>query len=121
MRGRNHLITLKRRTGIPNWNVLCRWAFCASRADPTQPLEKEREPGGHQQVEMTWRTLSGEFSEGYWALLEYRCRCDGIEPTRDRLAEQLRLHIHRGIDYLVGNPNLTDISVLVQMATNAAG
>jgi DNA sulfur modification protein DndE len=29
---RDQLITLRRRTGIENWNVVCRWAFCASLA-----------------------------------------------------------------------------------------
>jgi Domain of unknown function (DUF1832). len=27
---KERLITLKRYTGIQNWNVLCRWAFCIS-------------------------------------------------------------------------------------------
>ena len=33
-KGKTQLITLKRRTGIQNWNVLCRWAFCISLKDP---------------------------------------------------------------------------------------
>ena len=34
---RDQLITLKRRTGIAHWNVLCRWAFCRSLAEPAPP------------------------------------------------------------------------------------
>ena len=38
---RQQLIRLKTRTGIPHWNVLCRWAFCLSlwQASPPAPLE----------------------------------------------------------------------------------
>ena len=31
------LIRVKSRTGIQNWNVLCRWAFCWSIAQPSIP------------------------------------------------------------------------------------
>ena len=34
---RDQLITLKRRTGIAHWNVLCRWALCRSLAEPAPP------------------------------------------------------------------------------------
>lgn len=34
------LITLKRRTGIQNWNVLCRWALCSSLAESLNPQAK---------------------------------------------------------------------------------
>ena len=34
---RDQLITLKRRTGIMHWNVLCRWALCRSLAEPAPP------------------------------------------------------------------------------------
>jgi DNA sulfur modification protein DndE len=35
-KAKNQLITLKRRTGIQNWNTLCRWGPCASRLQKTQ-------------------------------------------------------------------------------------
>jgi DNA sulfur modification protein DndE len=34
---KNQLITLKRRTGVSQWNVLCRWAVCRSLAEPGRP------------------------------------------------------------------------------------
>jgi DNA sulfur modification protein DndE len=34
---REQLIRLKRHTGIEHWNVLCRWAFCRSLAEPSVP------------------------------------------------------------------------------------
>ena len=41
--GRDQLITLKRRTGIENWNVICRWAFCASSAEPSRRRDQKIE------------------------------------------------------------------------------
>ncbi len=34
---KEQLMRLKTRTGIPHWNVLCRWAFCLSLRQPTPP------------------------------------------------------------------------------------
>ena len=34
---RDQLVTLKRRTKIMHWNVLCRWAFCRPLAEDTPP------------------------------------------------------------------------------------
>ena len=31
---KEQLIRLKTRTGIQQWNILCRWAFCLSLAEP---------------------------------------------------------------------------------------
>lgn len=34
---KDQLIRLKTRTGIDQWNILCRWAFCLSLAEATPP------------------------------------------------------------------------------------
>lgn len=110
-KARDQLITLKRRTGITNWNVLCRWAFSVSLAAPTRPRGQEsRMEGG---VEMTWRVFGGDYAEIYMALLRERCKRDGLELTDTTLSEQFRLHLHRGIGYLAGDKNLVDIAALI--------
>ena len=38
---KEQLIRLKTRTGIGQWNILCRWAFCLSLAEPTPPTPIE--------------------------------------------------------------------------------
>ncbi len=38
---KEQLIRLKTRTGIPHWNVLCRWAFCLSLRQPSPPAALE--------------------------------------------------------------------------------
>ena len=45
------LMTLKKRTGITQWNILCRWAFCLSLLDESRARDRiEREGAG---VEMS--------------------------------------------------------------------
>jgi DNA sulfur modification protein DndE len=112
--GRDQLVTLKRRTGIGHWNVLCRWAFCRSLAEPSQP-PAARLPADSN-VEMTWKVFAGPHGDELWALLRRRCHRDGLPLDEDNLAAQFRLHLHRGIGYLVGDPQVTDIAGLVGLA-----
>lgn len=112
--GRDHLIKLKRLTGIANWNVLCRWAFSISLAEPTTP-RIDRIPADSS-VEMTWRTFGGEYEAVYMALLKERCKKDGFDLSDEILATQFRLHLHRGIGYLAGDPEVKNISGLIGKA-----
>ena len=34
---KNRLSRLKRKTGLSQWNILCRWAFCLSLAEKAYP------------------------------------------------------------------------------------
>lgn len=104
-RAKTQLVTMKRRTGVQHWNVLCRWAFCLSLAEPSVP-PKERFLTTSN-VEMSWKVFSGSRSDVYLALLKLRCRHDGRDCSRDAdLFDTLRLHIHRGISYLLSVESL---------------
>ena len=109
-RARNQLISLKRKTGIENWNILCRWAFCVSLAERHSP--RSGAVKGETGIEMTWRTFGGEYSDVYLGLLKQRCLDDGLPVEEETLTEQLRLHLHRGIGYLAGQKDLTSIEGL---------
>ncbi|MFM8857988.1 MAG: DNA sulfur modification protein DndE, partial [Actinomycetota bacterium] len=98
---RDQLVTLKRRTGIAHWNVLCRWAFCRSLAEPAVPPAAKLVLDSN--VEMSWRVFAGDQGDLYWALLKFRCHNDGLGLDEETLATQFRLHLHRGIGYLVGD------------------
>jgi DNA sulfur modification protein DndE len=111
---RDQLIVLKRRTGITHWNVLCRWALCRSLAEPAPPPAAKLTFDSN--VEMTWRTFAGEHGDELWALLRYRCQQDGLDLDEEMLAQQFRLHLHRGIGYLFGDPRVTDIVGLASLA-----
>jgi DNA sulfur modification protein DndE len=111
---RDQLITLKRRTGIAHWNVLCRWAFCRSLAEPAVPPAVRLALDSN--VEMTWRVFAGNQGDELWALLRYRCHQDGLSLDDETLAQQFRLHLHRGVGYLVGDPRVTDVAGLASLA-----
>ena len=113
-RAKNQLTTLKRRTGIKNWNVLCRWALCVSLAEPSIPADQDIATLSN--VEMSWSTFGGPAADIYAAILRARCDTDGIPQTPDTLAEQFRLHLHRGITYLVGNEDTKTLSGMIALA-----
>lgn len=110
-RAKDQLITLKRRTGLENWNVLCRWAFCVSLAEPSAPRD-DRIPADSN-VEMTWRTFAGDNSDVYLTLLRQRCLADGYDSGDGTLLKVFRLHVHRGIGYLMGDKSVDSIAGLV--------
>lgn len=114
---REQLITLKRHTGIRQWNVLCRWAFTTSLAELSMP-PRQLHPADSN-VEMTWKVFGGTHEAVYAALLVERCIADGLPVTEEVLAEQFRLHLHRGIAYLVGSRESRSIEGLVQRALHA--
>ncbi|RIT29559.1 DNA sulfur modification protein DndE [Mycobacteroides abscessus] len=111
---RDQLVTLKRRTGIAHWNILCRWALCRSLAEPAPPPAAKLVFDSN--VEMTWRVFAGEYGDELLALVRYRCHIDGLGTDDDIVSNQLRLHLHRGIGYLVGDPRVTNIAGFVSVA-----
>jgi len=111
---RDQLVTLKRRTGIVNWNILCRWALCRSLAEPAPPPAVQLTLDSN--VEMSWRVFAGDLGDIYWGLVRYRCHRDGLPLDDETLATQFRLHLHRGIGYLVGDPRVTDVAGLAGIA-----
>ncbi len=113
---KEQLIRLKTRTGIPHWNVLCRWAFCLSLRQPSPPAALEIPADSN--VEMSWPVFGGEAHEIYLALLKERCQRDGLGTSEDVLARQFRLHLHRGIGYLAAPQTIRSITDLIQLATS---
>ncbi len=110
---RDQLVTLKRRTGITQWNVLCRWALCRSLAEPAPPPASKLVLDSN--VEMSWRVFAGNHGDELLALVRYRCHLDQLPIDDETVAHQFRLHLHRGIGYLVGDPRVTNIAGLVSV------
>ena len=94
---KQQLIILKRKTGIENWNVLCRWALCMSLADPTAP-PKEDIPSDSN-VEMTWKTFAGENYEIYYSILMKAFQNNKSNDLS--ILTFLKIHLNRGISYLI--------------------
>jgi len=112
------LITMKRRTGIANWNVICRWAFCLSIRENSRPPE-ESIPADSS-IEMSWRTFTGGEDDIYWAILIVRAEEDKIDMRKEALAHYFRLHLHRGISYLTGLHGPADLAELIRLAVREA-
>lgn len=109
---KDQLITLKRRTGLRHWNELARWAFCRSIAEPSPPTtQHEVDEWG---IEMSWKTFCGTSGDAYIAVLRVRCAQDGLQPTDEEMARQFRLHLHRGIGYLVGDESTNSIATFLE-------
>lgn len=107
---RDQLIKLKRLTKIDQWNILCRWALCRSLAEPTIPSPVAIPADSN--VEMTWQVFSGNLSDFLIIALRQRCHNDGLELNKEILANQFRLHLHRGIGYMSADPNIKRIEDL---------
>ena len=111
---KEQLIRLKTRTGIQQWNILCRWAFCLSLRQQSPPTSVEIPADSN--VEMSWQVFGGEAQELYLALLTERCVRDGLGSADEVLAKQFRLHLHRGIGYLASPHAIRSIADLVRLA-----
>lgn len=112
---RDLLVRLKRTTGIKNWNVLCRWAFCLSIADPNptsvDPL------GSQSNVEMTWKVFAGGFADVYWAVLLQRCHEEGRQLDQVSIEREFNRHLHRGIGHLANISAKPSLRELVSLTT----
>jgi DNA sulfur modification protein DndE len=114
---KDQLIRLKRVTGVEQWNILCRWALCVSLAEDSVPPAAKIPADSN--VEMSWRVFGGRYADLYLALIKERCLRDALDSDSDTLAQQFRLHLHRGISYLAANKNLRKIDDMIGLALQA--
>jgi DNA sulfur modification protein DndE len=115
---KDQLIKLKRVTKIDQWNILCRWAFCRSLAEPTPPSPVPIPADSN--VEMTWPVFGGNQADLLLLALKQRCHNDGLPTDPETLATQFRLHLHRGIGYLAGDSSIRAIDHLIEKAVESA-
>ena len=101
--GKQQLSTLKRRTGIEHYNVICRHALCASLANATRvPAETLQFSGG---LEIDWNTFAGEAEATLTNLLVVRAVSEEGNSSPTAVRTVLQAHLHRGLAYLVSDPN----------------
>lgn len=113
------LSRLKGKTGIKNWNILCRWAFCYSLSENTIPTDIPINADSN--VEMSWYTFSGEYSDIYEALIMEWCIENRVEITEENLVKYFKLHLERGISYLNGTNFVKNIDDLLNLSTGGNG
>jgi len=111
---KDKLSRLKGRTGIQNWNILCRCALCYSLKEPGIPVDSEQPADSN--VEMSWQTFGGEYHEIYDALIKARCKRDGLSTDSETLSKYFKLHLTRGISYLTGTNVIRSLDDLLSLA-----
>src|ERR1035438_457715 len=95
-RGKEILVKLKRNTGLEQWNILCRWALCASLVRESRPVKVRGLLESN--IEMTWKTFGGNISDYLAALVRLRAIRDNVDLSSDvALSEYFRAHLERGI------------------------
>ncbi len=108
------LSRLKGRTGIKNWNVLCRWALCYSLKEDTLPTDIPIEADSN--VEMSWYTFGGEYYELYEAIVRAWCLNKGLPADDETITKYFRLHLERGIAHLSGTNFVKSLDDLLELA-----
>jgi len=101
--GKQQLSTLKRRTGIEHYNVICRHALCASLANLTKvPTEALQYSGG---LEIDWKIFAGEAEATLTNVLVLRAVAEEGDTSPTSVRKLLQAHLHRGLAYLISDPN----------------
>lgn len=111
---KERLSRLKGKTGIKNWNVLCRWALCYSLSENTIPTDIPIVADSN--VEMSWFTFGGEYSDLYDTLMVAWCKKMNLPTDEDTLAKFFKLHLERGIAHLSGTNFIKNLDDLVKLA-----
>ena len=112
-RAKERLSRLKGKTAIKNWNVLCRWAYCYSLKENTIPTPENIDADSN--VEMSWYTFAGEYSDLYEALIITWCKKMDISTDKDTMAKYIKMHIERGISYLSGTNFIRELDDLLRL------
>lgn len=98
---KQQLITLKRRTGIEHYNIICRHALMTSLGnDKALPAEALNFSGG---IEIDWKVFAGEAADTYLNLIAIRAKQDKGQVSAETVRATLTSHVHRGLSLLVSN------------------
>ena len=100
---KQQLSTLKRRTGIEHYNVICRHALCISLANENRVPDEILQYGGG--VEIDWKTFAGEVDPTLLNLLIIRALSEEGEVSAISVRKALQAHVHRGLAYLISDPD----------------
>ncbi len=108
-RAKDQLITIKRRTGIPTWNIICRWALALSLQEQTPPPKTDE--SGDSNVEMTWDVFSGANPDVWHAVSVQRFL--ELPGNHKSLSVFIKAHIHRGIQMMSAQGQFQGIEELI--------
>ena len=113
---KRQLISIKRRTGIDQWNTLCRWAFCISLAEKNRIGTHTSERSSN--IEMTWKTFAGRHADMYEAIVRYSIiKCQSPEVSE---LEFVVGHIEHGLSRLSNVNEVSSIADLLGVAIDTS-
>lgn len=98
---KQQLVRLKSKTGIENWNVLCRWALCMSLAEDSIPPVEEIPSDSN--VEMSWKVFAGEYTDVYLAVLREAYHKQSAHLAGVHFGDFVKLHLNRGISFYMSS------------------
>ena len=110
---KDQLSRLKGKTGIKNWNILCRWALTYSLSENTVPTDISLPTDSN--LEMSWFTFGGEYFEIYEALVKAWCIKMELPTDDETVAKYFRLNLERGISHLCGTGFIKNIDDLINL------
>jgi DNA sulfur modification protein DndE len=99
-RGRDQLINLKRQTGVLQWNILMRWAVCASLREETPPPPAERAGAEGERVSVDWEVFAGDINQEIAAAFWMRHAAEPTHGTSQAASESFKRHLQRGLNIL---------------------
>ena len=111
---KDQLSRLKGKTGIKNWNILCRWALCYSLSEKTLPTDIPIARDSN--LEMSWLTFGGDYFELYEALVKAWCIRMQLPTNDETVAKYFRLNLERGIAHLCETGFIKSHDDLVKLA-----
>ena len=111
---KDQLSRLKGKTGIKNWNILCRWPLCYSLSEKTLPTDIPIARDSN--LEMSWLTFGGDYFELYEALVKAWCIRMQLPTNDETVAKYFRLNLERGIAHLCGTGFIKSHDDLVKLA-----
>lgn len=117
-KAKEQLSRLKGKTGIKNWNILCRWALCYSLSENTIPTDIPLVADSN--LEMSWFTFGGDYYELYEALVKAWCIKMELPTDDDTVVKYFRLNLERGIAHLGGTGFIKSIDDLAYLAIKGA-
>lgn len=117
-KAKEQLSRLKGKTGIKNWNILCRWALCYSLSEKTIPTDIALIADSN--LEMSWFTFGGEYYELYEALVKAWCIKMDLPTDDETVTKYFRLNLERGISHLGGTGFIKCVDDLASLAIKGA-
>ena len=111
---KEQLSRLKAKTGIKNWNILCRWALAYSLSEKTLPTDLPIVADSN--LEMSWYTFGGEYYEIYEALIKAWCLQMHLPTDDETVSKYFRLNLERGIAHLCGTGFIKSTNALRRLA-----